>query len=72
MFSTSCIFGCDLTSAETAHLHMALIVLDRRSPAHKGEVFLLTIRDQLLIEELRAAIGVNAQQGKREERAGLL
>ena len=51
---------------------MALIVLDRWAPARKGEVFLLTIGDQLLIEELRAAIGVNAQQGKREERAGLL
>ena len=53
-------------------LDMALIVLDRRASARKGEVFLLTIGDQFLIEELRAAIGVNAQQGKREELAGLL
>jgi hypothetical protein len=33
---------------------------------------LLTIREQFLIEELRAAISVNAQQGKREEQARLL
>src|SRR5437764_1154772 len=42
-------------------LDMALIVLDRRASARKGEVFLLTIGDQFLIEELRAAIGVNAK-----------
>jgi hypothetical protein len=45
---------------------MALIVLDRRAPARKGQVFLLTIRDQLLIEKFRAAIGVNAKPRETE------
>ncbi len=52
-------------------LHMGLIIFDPRAPTRKGQLVLFTIRDHVLIEELRAAIGVNAQEGKREERASL-
>ena len=53
-------------------LDTALIVLYPWAPVHKSEVFLPTIREHLLIKELRAAIGVDAQQGKRQELASLL
>ena len=50
---------------------VTLVIFDPRSPARKGQLFPLTIRDQFLIEELRAAIGIKAQQRKREEHARL-
>src|SRR2546422_3454205 len=50
---------------------MALVIFDPWAPACKSQLFLFTIRDQLRIEKFRAAIGVNAQQGKRKELASL-
>src|SRR5205807_9605329 len=41
------------------------------APAYKRHLFVLTRRDQLLIEDFRAAIGVDAQRGKRDELASL-
>ena len=69
MFSTSCIFGCDLPSAETAHFYKALISFLIGSPSGKRDLLLFTIRDHDLIDELAAVIGINSQYGKREERA---
>jgi len=50
---------------------MALVIFDPWAPACKGQLFLFTIRDQLLIEKFRATIGVNAQEGEREKGASL-
>ena len=69
MFSTSCIFGCDLPSAETAHLDKALISFLIGPPSGKGDLFLFTIGYHDLIDELSAVIGINPQNGKREELA---
>ena len=67
------IIGLHSHQASTAHrlayhgsillLNMALVVLDPWAPTCKSQVFLFTIREQFLIEELRAAIGVNASKG---------
>src|SRR5258708_3321555 len=48
-------------------LHKALISFLIGSPTGKGDLFLFTIGDQDLIDELSAVIGINPQQGKREE-----
>ena len=67
LFSTSCIFGCDLTYAEAAHLHKTLVIFQIGASPRERQVFLLTIGDQRLIDEFPTVIGINPQNGKREE-----
>ena len=43
-----------------------------RSPPGEGDLFLRTIRDQFLIEELPAIIGINAQNWERKEGSSAL
>ena len=69
LFSTSCIFGCNLRSAEAAHLHKALIVFQMRASPRERNLFLFTIGDQHFIDEFSTVIGINPQDRKREERA---
>ena len=72
MFSTSCIFGCNLTCAEAAHFHKTLIVAAPRTPSGEGELFLFTKRQQLRIDKLGSVVRVDAQERKREQLLGSL
>jgi hypothetical protein len=67
LFSTSCIFGCNLPSAEAAHLHIAWIIVVARTAEGYGDVCLLTLGHQLHVNELCSIIGVDTQQGKGKE-----
>jgi hypothetical protein len=48
-----------------------LIVLLVGTTARKGELLLLTIPEQQIVDELCAVVGVQSQQGKRQACAGL-
>jgi hypothetical protein len=72
LFWTSCIFGCDLPSAETAHLHKTLIIFQVWASPREGDVGLFTIGDHCLVEKFPTVIGIDAQDGKRKQQACLL
>src|SRR5205085_3597004 len=68
VFSYEAIVAYDLThNCAIFLLHKALISFLIGSPTGKGDLFLFTIGDQDPIDELYAVIGINPQQGKREE-----
>jgi len=49
--------------------YIPLIILEQRPLTCKGDVFLFTVREEGIIDELSAIIGSQAQQGKGKERA---
>jgi hypothetical protein len=72
LFSPSCIFRCDLPSAEAAHLHIALVPFLIRTSSRKRDLLTDTIRSNLFVYKLPAVIGIESQDGKWEARLGTL
>jgi hypothetical protein len=49
-------------------LHKTLIIFQRRASSRERNLFLFTIGDDYLIDELATVVGIDSQDRKREER----